>query len=135
MQTDNYIYFFLNIQYKSAIQEYMFYHNVQYKCNTLQSKASTSFFADKLLIHATEITFSCSKQRSVSYLKNIIPAAFLLLLSVVSVCAMFTIIMFVLKFLWSRGNSWIYYFTPVSHFCNFLGYYSIVNCFMSIFSP
>ena len=48
---------------------------------------------------------------------------------------MFTIIMLILKFLWSRLYSWIYCLSTICHLSDFLKNYCIVDCFVCIFSP
>ena len=48
---------------------------------------------------------------------------------------MFSEIMLVLKFLWSRLHIWIEHFTSCCHFCTFFNYYCIMNCIMCTLTP
>ena len=52
-----------------------------------------------------------------------------------SICTVFSVIMFILKFLWRRFHLRIDQFCTGCHFCNFFQYHCVMYSFLCILSP
>src|SRR5699024_10602795 len=66
---------------------------------------------------------------------DIILFFYLLFLSVISIGSMFSVIMFILEFLWRRLYSGIDHLASCCHLGYFFQHYCIVDCLMAVFSP